>query len=258
MGRPRRLEQDGHLGTRDAIVRAILAAGGSIRSFVKTTLAVVTVLMLIAARAATQDLSPVRGAARVVSTVSYLSWDQAQGWVELEDRQTIVEVYGTDGRIQSRERSYGGNALLERTIFTYSAEGVRKLTTDRDDKLLRTAEVIRVDGRTIENVYAADGALVYSNLIQTDPHGRTIEIERRDGEGRLAYRVRYLYDARGNMTEAAYLDPDGTTAFVSSFTYAGFNLRGAWLSRRESCTFSDVRMRPKEIIRRRISAGGAP
>lgn len=223
----------------------------------KRTLAVLTVLMLIAACAAAQDFSPVRGAARVVSTVSSYSWQEGQGWVELEDRQTIVEVYGADGRIQSRELSYGENALLERTVFTYPAEGVRKLTTDRDDKLLRTAEVIRVDGRTIENVYAADGALVFSSLVQMDPYGRTIEIERRDEQGRFAYRIRYLYDAKGNMTEAASLNPDGTTAFVSSFTYSGFNLRGAWLIRRESCTFSDVRMRPKEIIRRKIRAGGA-
>ncbi len=238
-------------------MRAILDTGGSIRSLVKTTLAVVTILMLIATRAAAQDRSPVRGAARVVSTVSYLSWEEGKGWVELEDRQTIVEVYGADGRIQSRELRYGGDALLERTIFTYSEEGVRKLTTDRADKLLRTAEVIRVDGRTIENVYAADEALVYSNLIQMDPQGRTIEIERRDEQRRLAYRIRYLYDAKGNMTEAACLNPDGTTAFVSSFTYSGFNLRGAWLSRRESCTFSDVRMRPRAIIRRTIRSGDA-
>ena len=224
----------------------------------RTTLAVVTVLVLITARAAAQDRSPIRGPARVVSTVSYLSWDQEKGWVELADRQTIVEVYGADGRILSRERGYGGNALLERTIFTYTADGVRKLTTDRDDTLLRTAEVARVDGRTIESVYTAAGALVYSNLIRTDPHGRTIEIERRDAQEVLAYRIRYRYDAKGNMTEAAMLNPDGSTAFVSSFTYADFTMRGAWLTRRESCSFSDVRMRTKEIIRRKISAGGAP
>jgi hypothetical protein len=214
--------------------------------------------MLIAARAAAQDLSPIRGAARVVSTVSCLSWDQGKGWVELEDRQTIVEVFGADGRILSRERSYGEDVLLERTSFTYSADGVRKLTTDRDGKLLRTAEVTRVDGRTIERVYTAEGALVHSSLIQADPHGRTIEIERLDAAEMLAYRIRYLYDAKGNMTEAALLNPDGSTAFVSSFAYSDFNMRGAWLTRRESCTFSDVRMRPKEIIRRKISAGGAP
>jgi hypothetical protein len=213
--------------------------------------------MLIAARAAAQDLSPIRGAARVVSTVSCFSWDQGKGWVELEDRQTIVEVFGADGRILSRERSYGENALLEKTSFSYSAEGVRKLTTDRDDNVLRTAEVTRIDGRTIEKVYTVEGALVYSNLIQADPHGRTIEIERRDAQEVFAYRIRYLYDAKGNMTEAAMLNPDGSTAFVSSFTYSGFTLLGAWLTRRESCSFSDVRMRTKEIIRRKISAGGA-
>lgn len=214
--------------------------------------------MLIAARVATQDLSPIRGAARVVSTVSYLSWDQGKGWVELEDRQTIVEVYGADGRILSRERSYGENALLERTIFTYTADGVRKLTADQNDTLLRTAEVARVDGRTIESVYTAAGTLLYSDLIRTDPHGRTIEIERRDAQEVTAYHIRYLYDAKGNMIEAACVNPDGSTAFVSSFTYTGFTLTGAWLTRRESCTFSDVRMRPKEIIRRKIRVGGAP
>ena len=214
--------------------------------------------MLFAPRAAAQDLSPIRGAARVVSTVSCCSWDERKGWVELEDRQTIVEVYGVDRRILSREVSYGENDLLERTSFACSEEGVRTYTTDRDGKLLRTTEVVRVEGRTIEKVYTPEGAMLFSNVRRVDPDGRTIEIERRDAREVLTYRVRYLYDAKGNMVEAAVLNPDGSTAFVSSFSYSRFNLRGAWLTRRETCSFSDVRARPREIVRRKISAGGAP
>jgi hypothetical protein len=213
--------------------------------------------MLIAGRATAQDLSPIHGAARVVSKVSYVSWDQAKGWVELEDRQTIIEVYGADRRIQCRELSYGENTPLEKTIFIYSSEAVQKITLDPNEKLLRKAEVTSVDGRTIEKVYTAGGALLFYNVLRMDPAGRTIEVERWDAQEVLVYRIRYLYDAKGNMTEAACLNPDGSTAFVSSFTYSGFNIRGAWLTRRESCSFADVRMRPKEIIRRSISAGGA-
>lgn len=224
----------------------------------KRTLAALTVLTLIAARAAAQDLSPIRGAARVVSTVSCYSWGEGNGWVELEDRQTIVEVYGGDRRILSRELSYGENELLEKTSFAYSEEAVRTYTTDGDGNLLHAAEVVRVGGRTIEKVYTANGALLFSNVLRVDPDGRIIEIERRDAWEVLTYRVRYLYDARGNMTEAAVLNPDGSTAFVSSFTYPRFDLRGAWLTRLETCSFSDVRARPREIVRRKISAGDAP
>jgi hypothetical protein len=220
-------------------------------------LTVVTVLILITGRATTQDLSPIPGAARVVSKVSYLSWDDAKGWVELEDRQTIIETYGADGRIQSRELSYGENMLLEKTIFLYSSEAVQKLTLDRNDKLLRKAEVTNVEGRTIEKAFTAEGALLFYNVLRMDPAGRIIEIERWDAQDVLVYRIRYLYDVKGNLSEAACLNPDGSTAFVSSFTYSGFSIRGAWLTRRESCSFADVRMRPKEIIRRSISAEGA-
>jgi len=223
----------------------------------RATLAAVALVTVIAGRAAAQDLSPVHGPARVVSKVSYLSWDQAKGWVELEDRQTIVEVYGADRRIQSRELRYAGNALLETTVFLYSPEAVRKLTTDRNGALLRRAEVTSVDGRSIETVYTGDGALLFSSVFRTDPGGRTIEVERRDARGVLAYRTRYLYDAKGNLLEAACLNPDGSTAFVSSFTYDDFNLLGAWRTRREHCSFADVNNRPRQVIRRSISAGGA-
>jgi hypothetical protein len=152
---------------------------------------------------------------------------------------------------------YAGNALLETTVFLYSPEAVRKITTVRNGELLRRAEVSSVDGRSIETVYAGDGALLFSSEFRTDPGGRTIEVERRDARGVLAYRTRYLYDAKGNLLEAACLNPDGSTAFVSSFTYDDFNLLGAWRTRREHCSFADVKNRPRQIIRRSISAGGA-
>ena len=222
----------------------------------KTALAAAVVLALVAGRVTGQDLSPIRGAARVVSRVSYYSWEEPKGWVELEDRKTIVEEFGADGRIRTRELLYDGT-LLEATTFSYSSDGVQKLTRDQNNELLRKAEVTIVEGRTIETVYTADGALLFSSVIRTDPAGRTIEAERRDAQGVFVYRIRYLYDAKGNLLEAACLNPDGSTAFVSSFTYSDFNLRGAWRTRRESCSFADVKNRPREIIRRSISAGGA-
>ena len=223
----------------------------------RTVLAIVAVFLMFTGRAAAQDFSPVHGAARVVSRVSCVSWDQAKGWVELEDRQTIIEVYGTDRRIRSRELRYAENTLLEKTIFLYTLEAVQKLTTDRNGTLLWKAEVTSVDGRTLEKVYTGDGALLFSNVIRMDPDGRTIEAERRDAQGVFVFRVRYLYDAKGNLLEAACLNPDGSTAFVSSFSYSDFNLWGAWRTRRESCSFADVKNRPRQIIRRSISAGGA-
>ncbi len=222
----------------------------------KTALAAAAVLALVTGRVTGQDLSPIHGAARVVSRVSYFSWDQAKGWVELEDRKTIVEEFSADGRICNRELLYD-ETLLETTTFSYSSEGVEKLTYGRKNELLRKAEVTIIEGRTIENVYTAEGDLLFSSVIRTDPAGRTIEAERRDARGVFVYRIRYLYDAKGNLLEAACLNPDGSTAFVSSFTYSDFNLRGVWRTRRESCSFADVKNRPREIVRRSISAGGA-
>jgi hypothetical protein len=222
----------------------------------RTALAVSALLLIFAGRATGQDLSPIHGAARVVSRVSCYSWDQAKGWVELEDRKTIIEEFGSDGRILSREQRYG-ETTLETTTFAYSTNGARKLTLDGNNALLRTSTVTSVEGRTIENVYTPEGVLLYSNVLRTDPAGRTIEAERRDAQDVFVFRVRYLYDAKGNMLEAAWLNPDGSIAFVSSFAYSDYGLQGAWRTRRESCSFADVKNRPKEIVRRSISAGGA-
>jgi hypothetical protein len=222
----------------------------------RTVLTAAAILMLVAGRGMGGDLSPINGAARVVSRVSYYSWHQAKGWVELEDRQTIIESFGADRRILRRELRCG-EMTLETTTFIYSPEGVQKLTVDGDDSLLRKAEVTSAEGRTIENVYTAEGDLLFSQVLRMDPAGRIIEAERRDAQGGFAYRVRYLYDTRGNLLEAACLNPDGSTAFVSSYAYSDFNLRGTWRTRRESCSFADVKNRPRTVIRRSISAGGA-
>ncbi len=219
-------------------------------------LAAAVILVLVSAFARAEDLSPIGGAARVVSRVSYLSWDNAKGWVELEDRKTIIEDFGTDRKIRSREVRYG-DTTLETTTFVYSAEGVQKLTVDGVNALMRKAAVTVVDGRAIEQTYAADGTLLFSSEIRTDAAGRVIETERRDAQDVLVFRVRYLYDAKGNMLEAASLNPDGSTAFVSTFAYSDHDFWGAWRTRRETCSFADVKNRPKEIVRRSISAGGA-
>lgn len=220
------------------------------------TILMTAVLLLAAGRVTGQDLSPLRGAARVVSRVSYISWDDAKGWVELEDRQTIVEEYGADRRILRRELRYG-NEVLETTTFRYSPEGVQKITVGGSNELLRRAEVTSAGGRTIERVYGSEGDLLFSIVLRMGPEGRLIESERRDAKDVLAYVVRYLYDTKGNLLEAACLNPDGSTAFVSSFTYSDFDLRGAWRTRREACSFSDVKNRPRAVIRRSISAGSA-
>lgn len=212
--------------------------------------------MLVSAQARAEDLSPLRGAARVVSRVSYISWDNVKGWVELEDRKTVIEEFGADRRILRRETRYG-DEVLETTSFLYSAEGVQKLTVDGSDALVRKAEVKIVDGRTIEQTYAADGTLLFSSVLRTDAAGRVIETERRDATGVLVYRVRYLYDEKSNMLEAASLNPDGSTAFVSTYAYSDYDLWGTWRTRRENCSFADVKNRPKEIVRRSIRAGGA-
>ena len=222
----------------------------------RTALAVFTFFLAFTGRAAGQDLSPIHGAARVVSRVSSISWDNAKGWVELEDRKTVIEDFGEDRRIRSREVRYG-DATLETTTFVYSSEGVQKITVDGGDALVRKAEVKNVDGRTIEQTYAADGTLLFSSVLRTDAAGRVIETERRDATGVLVYRVRCLYDAKGNLLEAASLNPDGSTAFVSTYAYSDYDFRGAWRTRRETCSFADVKNRPKEIVRRSISAGGA-
>jgi hypothetical protein len=222
----------------------------------KTPLAAAIVLVLVSAFARAEDFSPIDGAARVVSRVSYLSWDNAKGWVELEDRKTVIEDFGADRKIHSREVRYG-STTLEMTTFIYSTEGVQKLTVDGGDALVRKAAVKNVDDRTIEQTYAADGTLLFTSVIRTDAAGRVIENERRDATGVLLYRVRFLYDAKGNLLEAASLNPDGSTAFVSTFTYSDHDFWGAWRTRRENCTFADVKNRPKEIVRRSISAGGA-
>ena len=172
----------------------------------KTALAAAVVLALAAGRVTGQDLSPIRGAARVVSRVSYYSWEEPKGWVELEDRKTIVEEFGEDGRIRTREL-FADGTLLEATTFSYSPAGVQQFTNDQNNVLLRRAEVKLVGGRTIETVYAGDGALLFSSVIQTDLAGRTIEAERRDARGVFVYRIRYLYDAKGNLLEAACLNP---------------------------------------------------
>ena len=219
-------------------------------------LAAAVILMLVSAQARAEDLSPIKGAARVVSRVSYFSWDNAKGWVELADRKTVIEEFGEDRRIRSREVRYG-DSTLETTTFVYSSEGVQEITVDGSDALVRKAEVRIVDGRTIEQTYAADGTLLFSSVLRTDEVGRVIETEHRDATGVFVYRVRCLYDAKGNLLEAASLNPDGSTAFVSTYAYSDYDFRGAWRTRRETCSFADVKNRPKEIVRRSISAGGA-
>lgn len=222
----------------------------------KRTLAAAALLLLAAGRATGEDLSPLRGAAHVVSRMSYISWDNAEGWVELEDRQTIIEDFGADRRILRRELKYG-ESTLETTTFLYSSEGLQKVTVDGSGALLRRAEVTNSGGRTIERVYDPKGALLFSNVLRMDPGGRIIEAERRDADDVFVYLVRYLYDAKGNMLEAACLNPDGSAAFVSSFTYSDFDLRGAWRTRHESCSFDGVKNRPRAVIRRSIGAGSA-
>ena len=139
------------------------------------------------------------GAARVVSRVSYYSWDAARGWVELENLQTIIEQFGPEGRILSRELRYG-EKLLEATAYRYSPEGAVKLTVDagNDPEESRGDERRRVDDR--ERLWRCGGSPLL-NVLRTDPAGRRIEVERRDAKEAFLYRIRYLYDARGDPVE---------------------------------------------------------
>jgi hypothetical protein len=210
-------------------------------------------LLVIAAMAWAVDFPAPPGMKTILLTYSSYSWDNAKGWVRLPKTKVIRESIGPDGLIISREISYGEDILIEVTRYEYSEKGHRKTTYNVKNEVMRTAAVEKTPDGIKETIYAASGAVAAVYETSLDPRGLPLRSVYRDAEGGVVWNIAYAYE-NGECTEITYANPDGSTAFSTSYSYDERDASGNWIQRTETVRYADIRERPKDVVRRSLEA----
>jgi len=177
------------------------------------------------------------------------SWSVSKGnWSSDKLSKKITEIYNADGTIASEERADGRGVVVEKTVYSYEGDTIRKTTTDAQNKLRRTTVVTRKQNVFTEKVAGADGVIMFIQVMKKNADGVLEEMEYRDAEDKLVYRCVYLYNKKGNLEIVQFFNPDESFAVQVYYDYAKFDANGVWLMRTDFYTYGDVWGRPHETV----------
>lgn len=210
-------------------------------------------LILIAGSSGAIDFPGPDAAISTVENFNSYSWDNtAGGWAELKNVKAVSMTFDKEKRALTRRITYDNGTLMEKTVYRYSANFIKKETFNHENKLIRYSESVTVDGKTTETVYFPNNSVFEKTILSFGAGGLPQKSEQYDSGGGLTWIVTYSYDDKKNCTGASYFNADGSAAFESYFEYGKPDKNGNWTVRTEYCTYADVGNRPKEISYRTI------
>jgi hypothetical protein len=191
-------------------------------------------------------------AGKVVSEIKTYNWTSAKGWFEGATTKIVVEHYDEEGRLLSEELLYQKTTLIEKTLYFYDGELVKKTTTNHQNIPIRHSRV-RYEGNTVtETVSRADGSLFFKTVSLLDNAGRITEQKYYNEQEELIFDKVYAYSERGDPEHISLYNPDGTCAVEISIRYEKFDDRGNWIARSEYYSYADVTRRPRDRVYRSI------
>lgn len=189
--------------------------------------------------------------------VKVYTWSFEEGyWYEDLLIKQITEQYGVDGRLSSEALADGKGIVLEKTVYAYEGDTIRKTTTNSQDRISRHAVVVKKGNVETETVTSPEGMVIFSFKTTRTESGNIATVEYINSRDQLVYRRDYEYDRDGNLIRISNTNPDGSTAVVISYRYESFDDEGRWISRSEYFSYGDVRNRPHEIVYRTIEQEG--
>ncbi len=191
-------------------------------------------------------------AVSVVSEVRTYNWKSGQGWFENQTTKIIIENYNEEGKIVSEELYHSENILMEKTVYSYEENTVKKITTNHENIIIRTATITYEINTITEIVLRPDGTQLFKYISTINNEGQITELKHLNGENDLLFLKKYTYTDRGDVERISLYNPDGSEAVLINIYYDSFDEKGNWLVRRESYTYSDVWGRPRDIVYRTI------